>query len=177
MKKTFLALLAFAFALNGLYAQKYSTRTGVVSFYAESSLKDAKAENHQARVIWDAGTQDLAVSLLIKSFEFEKALMQTHFNSDMESDTYPKATFLGKISRPAKISATTAGTHEITVSGTLTIHGVAQKVQTQGTLTVKGGKIHISGKFTIDCNDYGVAPRTGVDENVDITIDAVLEAP
>lgn len=176
MKKTFIALFAFAFILNGLYAQKFSTRTGTVSFYAESTLKDAKAENHQARFIWDAGTQEMAVSLLIKSFEFEKALMQTHFNSDMESDSFTKATFLGKITNPGKISTTAVGTYEITVAGTLTIHGVSQKVQTEGTLSVKGGKVRIQGQFIIDCNDYGVAPRTGVDNNVHISIDATLEA-
>jgi hypothetical protein len=157
------------------FAQKVSTKTGTVKFMAESALNDAKAENHQVRVIFDASTSDLAVSVLIKSFEFEKALMQTHFNADMESEEMPKATFTGKVTSATKINLATDGKHEITVTGDLTIHGNAKKITEKGTLEVKGGNVIIHGVFFINCDDHKVSTRAGVEKKVQITLDATLE--
>jgi len=50
--------------------------------------------------------------LLIKAFEFEKALMQEHVNENyMESDTYPKASFKGKIDNIAAVNFKKNGTY------------------------------------------------------------------
>lgn len=177
MKKTLFTLsFLLVLGLSTLMGQgKYSTKTGTVKFMAESALNDAKAENHQARVIYDAATQDLAVSLLIKSFEFERALMQQHFNADMESEEFPKATFSGKVTSTTKIDLGKDGTHAITVSGELMIHGVKKQITANGTMVVAGGKPRIQGKFTINCTDYGVKPRSGVSKTVEITVDATLD--
>jgi polyisoprenoid-binding protein YceI len=177
MKKTLfiLALLLMTVATTTFAQGKYSTKTGTVKFVAESALNDAKAENHQVRVIYDPATQDIAFSLLIKSFEFEKALMQTHFNADMESETYPKATFAGKVTAASKIDLAKDGSYAITVDGDLTIHGKTKKVQEKGNLIVKGGKVQITGKFFILCPDYGVSPRSGVEKKVEISVDATLD--
>lgn len=176
MKTTviFLSLL-LTLGVSTTFAQKVSTKTGTVKFMAESALNDAKAENHQVRVIYDQSTTDLAVSVLIKSFEFDKALMQTHFNADMESEELPKATFLGKVTSASKIDLSKDAKHDITVTGDLTIHGVAKKVTEKGTLEVKGGKATIQGKFFINCDDFKVSTRAGVQKKVEITLDATLD--
>lgn len=176
MKKTLVILpLLLLLMTVTAFAQKLSTKLGTVKFMAESALNDAKAENHQARVIFDASTSDIAVSVLISSFEFEKALMQTHFNADMESEEFPKATFTGKVSSASKIDPTKEGQYDITVTGDLTIHGVKKAITEKGTLSVKGGKVTIDGKFFINCDDYKVSTRAGVEKKVEITVNATLE--
>ena len=165
-------MLAFSF---GAQAQgKYNTKTATVKFYAKSALQDAKAENHQVRMVLDPATKEMAISLLITSFEFEKALMQTHFNSDMDSEKYPKSTFTGKIISPETMPTGGAAV-EVKVKGDLMIHGVTKKLDgVVGTLQKTDGKITVHAEFNIDTKDYKVPTRTGVDNIVKITFDAVL---
>ena len=154
---------------------KFNTKTGVVNFYAESALGDAKAENHQVRVVLDATTKEVAVSLLITSFEFEKALMQTHFNSDLDSEKFPKSTFSGKITSPASLTGIGTETVKITVTGDLVIHGQTKKLENvTGTLRLDNGKVVLHSEFSVDITDYKVSPRSGVDKVVKIVFDAVL---
>src|SRR5690606_1745103 len=76
----------------------YFTKQGYISFYSHTSVEDIKAENNQVLSIIDFETGDIAITLLMKSFQFEKALMQEHFNENyIESDKYPKANFSGRI--------------------------------------------------------------------------------
>lgn len=176
MKKAlFLSLFALLALAVTLPAQtKYSTKTGTIKFSAESALSDAKAENHQVRVILDPTTKELAVSLLITSFEFEKALMQTHFNGDMDSEKYPKSTFSGKITSPESLTGS-AEVVKVTVSGDLTIHGVTKKMESvAGTLQMANGKVTLHSEFKIDMTEFKVATRPGVQKTVTIKVDAVL---
>ena len=98
MKKTIFILFS-VFFLNTSYAQdKYLTTIGYMDFFSHSPLEDIKAVNHQVLSIIDFDTNEIVIHVLIKSFFFEKSLMQEHFNENyMESDKYPKAKFKGKI--------------------------------------------------------------------------------
>ena len=54
--------------------------------------------NNQVAGVIDASSGEMVFQVLIKSFHFERALMEEHFNENyMESDKYPKAIFNGKI--------------------------------------------------------------------------------
>jgi hypothetical protein len=82
MKKYFLAI-CFAIACSiASYAQTYMTRNGLIGFYSKMPLEDIKAENNQVYAVIDAGKKNLAFTLLVKGFLFEKALMQEHFNEN-----------------------------------------------------------------------------------------------
>lgn len=79
---------------NIIQAQKLYTKAGKISFHSKAPLEEIKAVNKSVTAILDTKTGMLQFSVLIKGFEFEKALMQEHFNENyMESDKYPKATF------------------------------------------------------------------------------------
>lgn len=55
----------------------------------------------------DLATGKLEFAVLIKGFQFEKALMQEHFNENyLESNKFPKATFKGQIDNYTKIDVT-----------------------------------------------------------------------
>src|SRR6478735_335077 len=95
-----LLFFAVLFTLcNSLRAQTFMTRQGQISFTSKTPLENINAVNNEVATALDLQTGDIAFAVLIRSFHFEKALMEEHFNENyMESDKMPKATFKGKIS-------------------------------------------------------------------------------
>lgn len=180
MKKVILALAIMAFSGN-TWAQNYMTRTGKIKFDATSPKSPERIEgvNNEVASILNGKTGDFVFQVLVKSFKFEKALMQDHFNENyMESNTYPKSDFKGKISNVADVNFAKDGTYNVTVTGKLTIHGVTQDVSVPGTITVKGKDIAAKAKFNAKLQDYKISVPTMVSDKVakeaSITIDAVL---
>ena len=79
-------------------AQKYIGDNGTISFFSEAPMEDISAINKKVSAVFDASTNDLVFQLRVSDFIFPKALMQEHFNENyLESDIYPKSTFLGKV--------------------------------------------------------------------------------
>ncbi len=177
MKKVSLivALLLAGLTLN---AQKYITTKGGISFYSEAPLEKIEAHSNQARAMVDAVTGSMAFSVLIKSFEFEKALMQEHFNENyMESDKFDKATFDGKISNVKDVDFTKDGSYKVNVEGKLTIHGVTNQVKESGTIIVKGGKVIAQSTFKIKLKDYGIKndKLNNISEEIEIKVNCALD--
>lgn len=176
MKTKFGILLLFAFLSQFAMAQgKYITKSGHISFYSDGKLEKIEANNYKATAaMTSAGAVEFAV--LMKGFEFEKSLMQDHFNENyVESDKFPRATFKGKIANPSAVKFTTDGTYPVSVSGTLTIHGVAKPVKASGTITVSGGKISANSTFNISLKDYGIKipgdKVNNISNSIKITVD------
>jgi uncharacterized membrane protein len=155
--KRIIAITAFI-ALTGIaFGQKYKTTTGSIGFYSKATLEDIEAKNNQVTGLLDASNGNLAYIVIIKSFEFDKSLMQTHFNDNyMQSETYPKSTFDGKITNNSSVKYGTNGTYEVQVSGKLTIHGVTKEVSASGTVTVNGNTITLKSSFKVKLEDYGI---------------------
>src|SRR5260221_14307137 len=77
---------------------KYYTKDGKISFFSATSVENISAVNKNVVCLLDSKTGDLQFAVLLKGFEFKKALMQEHFNSDyVESDKFPKSEFKGQI--------------------------------------------------------------------------------
>jgi len=116
----------------------------------------------------------------MKSFEFEKALMQEHFNENyVESDKYPKATFKGKVLNIADFDFKSNNTYDVIVEGDLTMHDITKKISERGTLTVKDNGIEGKAVFIIKLEDYKIKiPKTVVDniaEELEVTVNVLLE--
>jgi polyisoprenoid-binding protein YceI len=116
----------------------------------------------------------------MKGFEFEKALMQEHFNDNyVESNKYPKAEFKGSVTNNSAINYAKDGTYPARVKGKLTIHGVTRDVETNGTIKVNGGKIDASSVFNILLSDYKVSipavVKDKISNNIRISVDCKLE--
>ncbi len=168
MKKLIIASLILAVS-GPAFAQKYMTRTGKISFNATSPKSPEKIEavNNEVAAILDAKTGDFVFQLPVKSFKFERDLMQQHFNENyMESDKFPKAQFKGKIANMQEVNLEKDGSYKTTVAGELTIHGVAKTVSVPGTVVVKGGNATASAKFTVHLADYKVEVPTVVADKV-----------
>ncbi len=157
MKKLILVLTLVS--VSGLVsAQKYMTRTGSVNFVAEGAVKDGvKAKNEQAACVLDASNGEVVFQILIKSFQFQKALMQEHFNENyMESHKFPKAMLKGRINEWKTIDLTKNGSYNVTVTGDMTIHGVTKKVTEKGKLEVKDGVVRLLADFNVTLADYAI---------------------
>jgi len=152
---TFLILfLSVAFTVN---AQKFITRDGYIGFYSHTPVEDIKGDNNQVASVFDTSTGELVFQVLIKSFHFDRALMEEHFNENyMESDKYPKSTFKGKISNLAEVNFSNSGTYKVKVEGDLTIHGVTNKINAGGSLEIIKGGINAISKFNINPEDYKI---------------------
>lgn len=159
-----------------LSAQKYFTRDGKISFSSEAPLEKIEAVNNKVSSILDAETGELEFAVLIKSFHFEKALMEEHFNENyMESTKYPKATFKGKITNLSDCDLTSNGSYRAAVSGDMTIHGVTKPVQASGEFKVNDSAISASSVFEITVADYEIEIPKVVRENIAKVIQVHVE--
>lgn len=156
-------------------AQKYMTRNGYIGFYSHTSIEDIKADNNQVASALDISTGDIVFQVLIKSFHFEKALMEEHFNENyMESEKFPRSTFNGKIMNLSDIDFSKAGKYDVTVEGDLNIHGVTNKIKASGTIEVIADGINASSKFNIVPEDYKInipgIVRDKISKSLEITV-------
>lgn len=157
-------------ALEGT-AQKYVAEKSVITFFSDALIEDITATNSKTASIFNRETSDLVFSVPIREFQFEKKLMQEHFNEKyMESDKYPKATFSGKL---INLDVTKASEQPVKAMGKLTLHGVTKDVELDGTAQL-GDKVVLKSNFTVKLADYNVAiPQLmfqNIAEEVEVTI-------
>ena len=160
--------------------EKYISKTGHIWFYSKTPFEIIEAHNNQVATVINTQKGTLAFDLLNKSFKFERALMEEHFNENyMESEKYPKSTFSGKFSDFDVSNFSKPGKYQVVVEGNLTIHGVSKQVKENGTLEIKNGKIHAKAKFNIKPSDYKIQIPSLVKDkfasSMETTIDITYE--
>lgn len=68
-------------------AQNYVGKSLKMTIFSSTPVEDIKAASTSASAVLVADKQELAVQLPVKSLEFDKKLMQQHFNENyIESD-------------------------------------------------------------------------------------------
>jgi hypothetical protein len=168
MKKSIHLIFILLVANNVIFAQeKFFTRSGTLSFFSETSVENIEAVNHQASCILDTQTGEVAVSAQMKGFEFEKALMQEHFNENyVESHKFPKATFKGEVVgfTTLKFSDETPKTVEIT--GVLSMHGVDKQIKTNGIVSKENGNFNAQATFKVSPDDFDIKIPKAVINNI-----------
>ena len=173
MKKFLLSSTLLLLLLN-VFGQRHFTKTGQISFYSEAPVENIEATNNKVTAITDVKSGAIEFAVLMKAFLFEKALMQEHFNENyVESDKYPKAKFVGKITDSKLLSK--KGTHKTTAEGELTIHGETKKITVPVELVVGDTEIAVNTKFTITLADYKIEIPTVVKDNISKTIDITVK--
>jgi polyisoprenoid-binding protein YceI len=160
------------------YGQIYMADSAKVSFFSKTSAEDIDAKNTICKPIMSVSTGEFDVSLVNTSFDFPKPLMKEHFNEDyMESAKFPKTVFTGKIS--GNVDYLEDGTYNVSVTGTMDMHGVKKIITVPGTITVKGGVLFIYAKFNVKIADYGIKLPSflsmNVADNVDVTVTATMK--
>ena len=167
MKKIIL-LLSFIILSSALAsAQKYMTKSGTIKFSSDTPMEKIEAVNRQVNSALDFATGNFVFKVLIRGFEFEKALMQEHFNENyMESEKFPNSTFNGKIVNIKDVNLAKDGVYKVVAEGDLYIHGVTKKVKVNGTLEVKEGKIQGKATFNVAPGDYNITIPKAVIKNI-----------
>jgi polyisoprenoid-binding protein YceI len=123
-------------------SSKFFTKTGKAYFSATSSMEKIEATTNKATAVIDLTAGKIEVKLLVKTFHFEKASMEEHFNENyMESGKYPNAGFVGDITDAKSVNLAKDGSYPVKVKGKLTMHNVSRDVETTATLTVKSGAV------------------------------------
>lgn len=138
-------------------AQRYSAKNGYVGFYSHTTIEDIQADNNQVASILDIEKGDLVFLINNKSFIFDKALMQEHFNENyMETDKYGKSTFKGTITNLADVNFSKDGIYKVKVSGELNMHGVSKNIYVYGTIEVNEKTLVAKSDFVVKPEDYGI---------------------
>lgn len=173
MKKLIIAVL-FAGLSTTVVGQKYLTQSGTIKFFSSTPLEDIEAVNNQVSSVINLENGEMAFTLLMKAFVFEKSLMQEHFNEKyVESDKYPKASFKGTIKdfNKTQISEELV---EFLVKGTLTIHGISKEIVINAKLKKSGEKIIGASTFKVALADYKINVPSAVQDNIEKEIEVTV---
>lgn len=185
MKKIILFFFAGVVTTFQVNAQnRLITRTGHATIFSHTIAEDITANNYEVSGTINTTNGEVAISLPVQSFQFEKALMQEHFNSSqfMDSKQFPRITFKGTIENANTVNYSKNGKFEVTVSGSLTIKGVAKPISEKAVIEVNNGKILVTNSFVVkDISSFGVGKPKGskknnVADDIQISYSSVYEA-
>ena len=153
MKKVLLLIiLMWSFSIS---AQKYVTKSGTLKFSSDAPLEKIEAVNSNVMSAIDISKKIIVVKVLIKSFKFEKALMEEHFNENyLESDEFPNSTFKGKFIDVPDMNSIV--TQNLKVDGVISIHGKEKNISTVVELIVDGDVVSVKGKFDVKLEDFAI---------------------
>ncbi len=181
-KSALLSVVAILFLSVAAYGQNsdklVSTKTHI-KFFSTTPAEDIEANNTTSVSTINQKTGEVVFSVPMQGFEFDKSMMQKHFNNDkfLDTKTHPKAKLKVNIINIDQVDFTKDGTYSADVEGELTIKDVTKSVKEIGTLRVNAGVIELQSKFKITLADYGIyfvdgKPSTNVAKSVEVTVQA-----
>ncbi len=175
IKKGIVSCCLILLAASLMAQDKFFTKSGNIQFSSKGAIETIEATHRSVTCVLDSKTGDIQFAVLMKGFEFKKALMQEHFNENyVESDKYPKSEFRGQITNNGDVNYTKDGTYTVHIKGKLTLHGQTKEVEADGKITVKGGKLQADSKFKIQMSDYGIDIPGTVTQNMSDTINITV---
>jgi len=166
MKKIVLFSLLFISTI-GIGQNKMITKTGKITFEASvPSFEEVKAKNDNVTCILNPKTGEIACLALIKGFRFKIALMEEHFNENyLESDTYSKATFKGKIEN-FDVTKLTATAKEFSLKGKLEMHGKTKEITINAKIKKTEDGIKMDSSFDVTTDDFEIKIPSVVSKKV-----------
>ncbi|MEX2232042.1 MAG: YceI family protein [Cyclobacteriaceae bacterium] len=175
MKALLVGILFFGFLSHAVAQSKYIDRNGKASFFSSAPMEDIEAHNNQAVSILDVKSGEIVASMLMRSFNFRKALMEEHFNENyIESNKYPKSTFKGKVTNVEQFDVTKNGKYSLDVTGEITLHGVTQKINVKADAVVENGTIKAKAVFPLVVQDFKIEVprlvRNNIAEKMEVTV-------
>lgn len=171
--KVLLLLLAFLPTASPVAPPLYICREVNASLYSEAPIENIEATSVKGFAVINSGNGEVQFNIPIRSFQFNKSLMQEHFNENyMESDKFPYAKFKGKINEAVDFSKN--GEHAVTVTGELEVHGVKKPRTIAGLIKINDQKIAVLSTFNVLCKDHDIKiPKLvfkNIAESIRITI-------
>jgi polyisoprenoid-binding protein YceI len=175
MKVVVVGMLAFVLPGVLLAQTKFIDRNGKASFFSSAPMENIEAHNSHVVSIIDTDSGEIGVSMLMRSFNFKKALMEEHFNETyVESSKYPKASFKGKVTNLADLDLSKNGKQTLEISGEITLHGVTQPLTVKAETIVENGTLHAKAVFPLVVEDFKIEipklVRDNIAKKVEVTV-------
>lgn len=155
--KKIVSLFFLSFTLFIQAQEQLSDTKGVISFEASVPFfEEVKAINEEVIFSVEIKTGEISCTVFIKNFKFKRDLMRTHFNENyLESDRYPKATFIGRIDKfDYKFVSQTPTEYQI--KGILKIHGKSKPIISKAWLRKITKGIEIQSTFVVNTDDFNI---------------------
>ena len=117
----------------------FLTGNGTINFRSDTRLEFIRASSKELKGAIDTDKKSFSFKIRMRSFQgFNSPLQREHFNENyMESESYPEATFNGKIIED--IDFTTPGKYSVRAKGILFIHGIEQERIIKSEIEIKTG--------------------------------------
>ncbi len=178
-----LLTIVLIFSGISIFAQDRLVTTDThIRFFSTTPAEDIESNNFASTGTLNPQTGELAFSVPMQSFEFEKSLMQRHFNQRrfLHTSNYPIANLTAVVKDFDRVDLSQNGDYQVEVEGEMTIRGETNSFRESGTLSVKDGLIEANSKFFITLADYGItfrrgAPSTNIADKVEVTVIAAFE--
>jgi len=169
-------LLLYLFAVDSTAQQKFSTTKGEVSFASKAELELIQARSTETQGLIDPANNQFAFSVAIQSFRgFNSDLQRQHFNDNyMESATYARATFAGKIIE--QINFDKDSTYTVRAKGDLEIHGQKQSRIIRSKVTIRNKTLTVESDFTVPLADHNISIPKIVNQKIASEIEVSFRA-
>ncbi len=183
--KILLSAIIMIPAMNvfGQAGSKLVSSKSHIKFFSTTPAEDIEANNYSATSTIITGNGNVVFVVPMQGFEFEKALMQKHFNQEnfLDTKSFPVARLVAKIANINDIDFSKDGKYEAIVEGNLTIRGVTNNIRETGTITVTGGSIEAKSVFNVTLVDYGIEfvkgkPSGNIAKKVEVTVIAEYQS-
>lgn len=159
MKRIIISAVFVLAAASFLQAQTYRTRDGNIYFNPNKNQnnKEYSALSKEATAIFKVETAEVALLVPMKSFHFNNALLEEHFNENyLHTNKYPNGTYKGKLTGFDKSMLAKDGEYKFSSEGKVELHGVTRDFKAPVTLSVKGGVATFKCDFPVKAADYNI---------------------
>jgi hypothetical protein len=156
----------YAGAQDDKYADTYACQKGMVHFFSATAMENIDATTNSAICVLNTKTKKVFCKIKQSGFTFKDKLMQEHFNENyMESDKFPYAQLDMVIVED--LDFTKDGTYDITLKGTIEMHGVKKDREIKGKLTIKNGQpVSATAGFMVKLADHDIKIPSIVGANI-----------
>ena len=162
----FSSVALFSKAEDDKYADTYVCYKGMIHFFSATAMENIDATTNAAGCVLNTKSKKVSCKAKQTSFLFKDKLMQEHFNENyMESEKYPFSIL--DMSIVEDLDYTKDGTYDVTLKGTLDMHGVKHEREIKGKLTVKNGQpVNATAEFMVKLADHKIKIPSVVGANI-----------
>ena len=183
------------------FSQKYKVFDSKTSFFSNAPLENITASSSDLQGIIDLETGEFFFRLPIKSFNFKRSLMQTHFNDKyMNSDKFPNSTYKGQsnnlkseIEKIIKELNKKSNKNDssiideqfmnilnqgVIIEGLINIHGEEKELKTKVVISLEDEKIRFFTMFYVETDDFKIKIpkllKDNISEKIEIKVSGFL---
>jgi YceI-like domain len=141
---------------------------GKIHFFSATAMENIEATSNATICVVNTDTRKVYAKVQQTGFLFKDKLMQEHFNENyMESEKYPYGVLDMTIVNGIDFAKDKDGVFDVTLKGTLEMHGVKHEREIKGKLTMKNGEpVNATGDFMVRLADHKIKIPSIVGANI-----------